>query len=124
MSEITLEKTHALLEKLAAYVMTELPTRKELDEKLALKTDKTDLNRLERRVDQLDQKVERIDRNVGLILEGMDAMAQEQEINRMERTAVSKTLDVYNVRLGDLEEHAFGSRVRDKEDDDHNSKKI
>jgi len=71
LSEITLEKTHALLEKLAAYVMTELPTRKELDEKLALKTDKTDLNRLER-----------------------------------------------------LEEHAFGSRVRDKEDDDHNSKKI
>ena len=35
MPDITLEKNHALLEKLAEYVMNELPTRKEVDEKLA-----------------------------------------------------------------------------------------
>jgi hypothetical protein len=35
MSTIAPEKTHALLEKLAEYVMNDLPTRKEMDAKLA-----------------------------------------------------------------------------------------
>jgi hypothetical protein len=35
---------------------------------------------------------------------------------RIEMKAVSKTLDVYNDRLGKLEQHVFGYRVREKEE--------
>ena len=34
MAEITLEKNHALLEKLAEYVMNEVSTKQEVDEKI------------------------------------------------------------------------------------------
>ena len=106
MSDITLEKTHALLEQLAEYVTTQVATRQELhelrqemhefrqdmNERLALKADKTDVQH---------------------ILEGMDAQAQQLDILRIEMKAVSGTLDVHEERLGSLEEHNFGHRVRD-----------
>ena len=78
MSDITLEKTHALLEH---------------------KADKSD--------------VQRIDKNVEQILQGMDAQAQQLDILRTDMKAVSGTLDVHEERLGSLEEHNFGRRIRD-----------
>ena len=68
MSKITLEKTYALLEKLAEYVMNEVPTRKEMDAKLACLE-----RRLEEKADKQD--VKRLEEKVDRIIEGMDAMA-------------------------------------------------
>ena len=80
MSDITLEKkTHALLEQLAEYVMTQVPTRTELQHglnelrqemmaQLALKADKSDVQR---------------------ILQGIDAQAQQLDILRTDMKAVS-----------------------------------
>ena len=106
MPDITLEKTHALLEQLAEYVTTQVATRQELhelrqemdefrqemNERLALKADKSDVQR---------------------ILEGMDAQAQQLDIISTDMKAVSGTLDLHEERLGTLEEHNFGHRVRD-----------
>ncbi len=115
MPDITLEKTHALLEQLAEYVTTQVATRQELNElrhemneKFALKAD-----------------VQRIDDKVDLILEGMDAQAQQLDILRTDMKAVSGTLDFHEGRLGSLEEHNFGRRVRDDKENynpDHTQK--
>jgi len=109
MANITLEKNHALLEKLAAYVMTELPTRKEMDAKLAQKADKQDVLELEKRVHSVEKKMD-------LMLNGMDAQAKQLDRLSNELSAVSRTLDIHNQRLGNLEEHTLGYRVRNKEE--------
>ena len=54
MKKITLEKTHALLEKLANYVMTEIPAIKE---KLDQKADKTDIFLVAKNVSELKNNV-------------------------------------------------------------------
>ena len=92
MSEITLEKTYALLEKLADYVMTEVP---------ALKQD-------------LEQKADKAD--VRLLLEGMDAQARQLDELRTELKSGSGTLDNHEGRLAGLEEHSFGARIRDEKE--------
>ena len=102
MEKVRLEQTHALLEKLAEYVMTKLPTRQEVDDKLALKADKAD--------------VERLDNKINMILEGMDAQIQQLDIIRIDMKAIGGTLDMHERRLGNLEERTFGYRVRDKDD--------
>ena len=109
MPDITLEKTHALLEQLAEYVTTQLATRQELNElrqemdefrqemneRLALKADKSDVQR---------------------ILDGMDAQAQQLDILGTDMKAVAGTLDVHEESLGTLEEHNFGHRVRENKE--------
>ena len=55
MNKITPEKTHALLEKLADYVMTEIPAIKE---KLDHKADKTDIDKI---MGVLDTQAQNID---------------------------------------------------------------
>ena len=123
MSDITLEKTHALLEKLANYVMSELPTRIEMNETLAQKADKADLFLLDSKVSQLDEKINyldgklnRIDEKMNLMLNGMDAQAQQLDILSTDMKAVSGTLDLHEERLGTLEEHNFGHRVRENKE--------
>ena len=118
MSEITPEKTHALLEKLAEYVMTELPTRKEVDKKLASMETRfiTQMRaELENKADKAD--LDHLDNKVNLLLEGMDAQAKQlEELNLDMKTVVSRTLDNHEERLADLEVHNFGVRVRDDEE--------
>ncbi|MDZ7721944.1 MAG: hypothetical protein U5R06_03715 [candidate division KSB1 bacterium] len=111
MADITLEKTHALLQQLAEYVMTQVPTKQEMNEKLELKADKTD--------------VQRIDNNVKLLLEGMDAQSKQLETLSIDMKAVSRTLDIHEQRLAMLEERVFGARVREDQEHykDKNSKK-
>ena len=106
MSEITREKTHALLEKLAEYVMTQVSTRAEMNdlryemnEKFALEAD-----------------VKRIDNKTDLILEGMDAQAKQLDGLRIDMKAVSRTLDDHEGRLAGLEVDNFGARVREDEE--------
>jgi hypothetical protein len=126
MSEITLEKNHELLEKLAEYMMNELPTRREVDAKLAqlreelrrtaTKDELTELRiELTRKasIEQLDQLRVEMNQKLDQLLRGQDAQAGQLADLRLEMAAVSKTLDVYNDRLGALEEHNFGTRVRD-----------
>ena len=90
MSEITVEKTHALLEKLAEYVVNEVATKKEL----AQRAGKKDLEKLEKKVDTL--------------IDGMDSQAKEHEIFRLEQAAISKTLDRHENRITALEEKDQG----------------
>jgi len=52
MSEITLEKTHALLEKLAEYVMNEVPTKREVDARF---------NQVDERFQQVDARFNQVD---------------------------------------------------------------
>ena len=99
MPDITLEKTHTLLEQLAEYVMTHVSTnhevnelRREMNEKLELKADKTDIQN---------------------ILNGQDAQAQQLDNLSIDMKAVSRTLDIHEERLAMLEERVFGARVRD-----------
>jgi len=64
MSEITLEMTHALLERLAEYVMTEVAPRRETNE----------------RFDQIDKRFDQIDKTIKLIHNQLDLIRSEQKV--------------------------------------------
>ena len=90
MTEITLEKIHALLEKLADYTMSELPTRKEMDEKLDQKADKKD-------VDEIRQDLQ-------IIINGMDKQVQQLDIIRTEQVAFDQAFNRLEKRVEKLEQ--------------------
>jgi len=71
MADITIEKTHDLLEKLAEYVMNEVPTRREMNA----------------RFERLETDVQETKENVRLILNGMGAQAKQLDIIRTEQVA-------------------------------------
>jgi len=87
MEKVTLEQTHALLEKLAEYVMTQVPTRAEMD----------------KRFEQVDKQLHDINRQLDLI--------------RTQHTVFAKTFELHHKRLELLEEPHAGYRVRDKDDE-------
>ena len=97
MSEITLKKTHALLEKLAEYVMSKIP---QLEADLAKNAD-----------------LQRVEKKINRLIDGIDHQAKEIDDFRTEKKAISYTLDVHEQRLGTLEERIFGGRVRDKSEE-------
>ena len=105
MNKITPEKTHALLEKLAEYVMTQVATKTELSQK----ADKADLT-------EMNDKIEKIDNKVNQVITTLDNQAKSIDILRTEQIAQSKTLDRIDKRVTDLETRESGYRVRDKED--------
>ena len=76
MRQVTLEQTHSLLEKLAEYVMNQVPTRREINE----------------RFEQVDKRFEHIDKQLDLI--------------RAQQIVFSKTFDVHHKRLEFLEDAA------------------
>ena len=110
MEKVTLEQMHALLEKLAEYVMTEIPAIKE---KLDQKADKADLLQKADKAD-LAQKADKAD--IQMILEGQDALAKQLDVIRTDMKAIGATLDLHERRLGDLEQRTFGYQVRDNDD--------
>ena len=120
MEKVTLEQTHALLEKLADYVTDRIPRIEnkltELETRLEQKADKVDLLRLAEKTDGLQKNVDRLDGKMDMILEGMDAQTQQLDIIRTDMKAIGGTLDLHERRLGDLEQRTFGYRVRDKGD--------
>ena len=63
--------------------------------------------------------VERVDRKINVILEGMDSQAKQLDELSTDIKAVSLTLDIHQERLAQLEEHNFGKRVRDGDQDYH-----
>ena len=101
MSEITLEKTHSLLEKLADYVMNELARKNDVaskDELIAVKDElKTDIN-------ELREDVQNIKGNLNIILDGMDKQAQQLDIIRTEQAAFNHGLNRLEKRVEKLEQ--------------------
>jgi len=103
-SDITPEKTHALLEKLAEYVMNEVPTRREMNSRF---------RQVEEKLDKIEQgKADKHD--IQRILDGMDAQAKQLDIIRTEQAATNAALLRHEKRITALEEKDTGYRVRDK----------
>ena len=138
MTEITPEKTHALLEKLAEYVMAEFPKFEQEIELLkddvnVLKQDvatlKQDVASLKRDVGALSQDVDGIKQElarkadkfelehlqikVDLLLEKQDAQSKQLDIMRAEQHVFAKTFELHHKRLERLEEESSIYRIRD-----------
>ena len=116
MSEITPEKTHEMLEKLAEYVVNELPTKKEMhvgfqgvDQRFKQvdqcfeQVDRR-FKQVDRRLNNLEQDVQDTKQNVRLILNGMDAQAKGMEILRTEQAAMKSGLARLEKRVDAIEE--------------------
>ncbi len=84
MKKITLEKTYDLLEKLADYVMVEIPANKE---KLDQKADKTDLFLVANEVSELKKDVKSVKTTQQKILNNMGSQAKQLDTIRTEKTA-------------------------------------
>ena len=102
MSDITPEKTHALLERLAEYVMNEVPTRKEMNAHFVqleaeLQTTKIDIQ-------EIKMDLRETGENIGSILNGMDAQAKQLDIIRTEQVATNAALLRHEKRITALEE--------------------
>jgi len=92
--------------------------------------------RLEKRLDELTIRVDlltvrlteleaafeqfrvEVSKRFDQVMVGMDAQAGQLETLRTELASQSHTLDVYNVRIGDLEEGFLGKRVRDENEEE------
>ena len=115
MAEISLEKLHDLLEKLAEHVIIQTSTKADL-KAFATKADvatlSVELHALQSDFSKFKQET---NAKFSQLLEGMDAQAKRLDEMATELKAISKTLDVYNERIANLEIHNFGYRVRDKE---------
>ena len=109
MPEITLEKSHALLKKLAEYVMNEVPRKSEVPTKQEMNERFEQMDsRFERMArvlaDKADKKdVEKIHQKLNKLLEGMDSQVTQLDIIRTEQYATSATLDRHEKRLDVLE---------------------
>jgi chromosome segregation ATPase len=129
MSEITPEKTYQLLEKLAEYVMTEVSTKTEVNQKITQVDEKIDklavyvmnevptkremnarFEQVDRRFEQIDQQFDRIEQrfdrvenDVKLILDGMDIQVKDIEILKTEQTAMKSGLGRIEKRVKKLE---------------------
>ncbi len=101
MSKITLEKTHALLEKLASYVMNEVPTKKEMNERFEL-VDKR-FESIELRLDEVEDDLKETKYGVKSILNGMDNTVKDMEILRTEQIAIHSGLRRLENRVDGLE---------------------
>ena len=100
MEEITLEKTYALLEKLAEHVINEIPIKREVDEKFQRVYDAI----WELKEEKADKKdLEILKKNLEMLLDGQDKVIKELEIVRIEQYATSATLDRHEQRLNVLE---------------------
>ena len=100
MSDITPENTHALLEKLAQYVMNEVATKKELKQK----ADKNDFIVLKHEIDKVRQDLKENKAILNIIIESMDAQAKQPDIIRTEQAAKHAALLRHEKRITALEE--------------------
>ena len=138
MSKITLEQTHALLEKLAGHVMNNVPTKQEMNarfEKNEWRFDKIE-SELDKQAKEIEQKADKKDvqfviaaldkqakeieqksdkKDIQLILNGLDAQAKQLDIIRTEQIALVRSVERIEKRVRVLEEKETGYRVQDKE---------
>jgi hypothetical protein len=97
-SEITLEKLHTLLQSLAEYVMTNVATRQELEQK----ADKYDVLMIKNSVDENKKTIVRLENKVDLLVDGMDAQAKQLDIIRTEQAAFTRAIDRHEERIAVL----------------------
>jgi len=104
MSKVTLETLHTLLEGLAQYVMSEVPTKQEVERRF---------QQIDRRFQQIEGRFVNVENelekkadksDIQLILEGMDTQAKQHDIIRTELSATNATLLRHEKRLTTLEE--------------------
>ena len=93
MSEPNLKKTHELLEKLAVYVMNEVPKKGEVPTK-------QEMNEGFQRV---EKEINEVKHNVNRILEGMDSQAKQAEILKTEQAAIKSGLSRVERRVDVIE---------------------
>ena len=107
MSEMTPAKTHQLLEKLAEYVMNEVPRKSEVATKQEMNArfDRVDrrFDQVDQRFDQVEQRLDHVERDVNLILDGMDSQLKETEILKTEQMALKSGLSRVETRVEKLE---------------------
>ena len=111
MAKITQEKTHALLEKLAEYVMSELPTREEIQNELNQKADKTEVNEIKTEVigikievNEIKKDVKDLSQKMNIIINGQDNQAKQLSDIRTEQAATNSALLRHEERITALEQ--------------------
>ena len=134
MEKITPEKTHALLEKLAEYVMNEVPTRREMNQRFEGIDQR--FEGINQRFEGIDQRFERIalqlDRlqqekadkadiieikqQLDKMMTNMDRVVGNVQISRTEQKAFDAALQRVEKRIDDMEAQNTGYRVRDKDE--------
>ena len=106
MEKITLEKTHGLLEKLAEYVMNEVPRKSELNE---LRTDfsglKTEFNGLRIEVKEVKEDVKDLKQKVNIIITVQDKQAKQLDEIKTELVATNSSLLRHDERITFLEQN-------------------
>ena len=121
MTKPTIEKTHELLEKLAEYVMNEVPTKREMeqrfqevnqemekrfqqiDRELERKADKEDFIIVKEELSDVKEELSTVKENVRMILNGMDGMAKSLDVIRTEQKAFISGLRRVEKRVEVLE---------------------
>ena len=116
MAEINLEKVHSLLEKLAEYVMNEVPTNRKVDARFEQVDAR--FEQVERRFEKIEKELEsKADKkDIQLILNGMDAQAKQLDIIRTEQVATNAALQRHEKRITVLENKETSYRIRDAEE--------
>ncbi|MBN2028684.1 hypothetical protein JW824_00410 [bacterium] len=111
MAEPTLKKTHELLEKLAEYVMHEVPTKQEVEKRfqqiereLERKADKEDLIVVQEELSGVKEDLFTLKENIGMILNGMDGMAKRLDVIQTEQSAFISGLRRVERQVEALEE--------------------
>ena len=111
MEEITLEKTHALLERLAEYVMTQVATRGELNE---LRQDMNErFEQVDKRFEQIDKRFEQVDKRFEQIDKQFVNIEEQLGVIRSEQQVFTQTFELHHRRFTRLENESSGFRVRD-----------
>ena len=103
MAGITLEKIHAMLERMAEHVVNEVPTKKEVDEKFQKVDEKFEkvFNEIWNLKEKMDQKADKKD--IQKILDGQDAMVNQLDIIRTEQYAFNAAFTRLEERVESLE---------------------
>ena len=98
MTKTTPEKTHALLEKLAEYVMNEVSTKSEVNEI------KTEVNKIKIEVNEIKKDVNNLNQKVNIIITGQDKQALQLDNIRTEQVATNSALLRHEKRITVLEQ--------------------
>ncbi|HDQ15607.1 MAG TPA: hypothetical protein ENN45_00935 [Bacteroidetes bacterium] len=107
MEEITLEKIHAMLERMAEHIVNEVPTKKEVDEKFQKVDEKFQrvydaiLELKEEKTDKKDFEI--LKNKLETLLDGQYEIIKQLDIIRTEQYATSATLDRHEQKLEALE---------------------
>ncbi|NIA31907.1 MAG: hypothetical protein GWP06_18600 [Actinobacteria bacterium] len=132
---VTLEQIHALLEKLAEYVMNQVPTRAEMDkrfeqidkrfkqmdkrfEQIDKRFEQVDkrFGQIDKRFEQVDKRFEQIDKRFEQVDKQLHEIRQQIDLIRTGQAVFTKTFELHHKRLGILEDQHLGYRVSDKKD--------